>query len=100
MKYRDKLKIIADILRVTGNGSRKTRIMYLANLSHALLKKYLKKIINAGLISSDDGGFYTVTEKGRVFLKKFNDFSVKDSRLRREFKKLSFEKEILENMCQ
>ncbi|NIO36932.1 hypothetical protein GTO27_04425, partial [Candidatus Bathyarchaeota archaeon] len=50
-KYRSRLQIIADILSVVrDNDARKTRIMYLANLSWDLLTRYLNELIEAGLM--------------------------------------------------
>ena len=98
-RYRSRLEIIADILNVVGNGAKKTRIMYIANLSYKLLEKYLKKTLEASLISSNND-FYEVTEKGRVFLEKFNDFSSRYSNLEKEFDEISFERQVLERMCE
>lgn len=99
MKYRSKLEIIADILDVASDGAKKTRIMYIANLSYKLLEKYLKKTVGADLIRHNDNGYYEVTEKGRVFLERFNDFSSRNSKLERELEEISFEREVLESMC-
>jgi predicted transcriptional regulator len=98
-KYRSKLEIVADILDAVGDGAKKTRIMYIANLSYKLLGKYLTKTIEAGLVSSDDNN-YEVTEKGRVFLERFKTFSGRYSRINKEFEKVSFEREVLEKMCE
>jgi len=97
--YRNRLEIIADILRVAGDGAKKTRIMYFANLSYSLLEKYLAVAIKADLLV-DNGGKYEVTEKGRVFLEKFNDYSKKVTRIKRELKTIKFEKRVLEQMCE
>ena len=99
MKYRSKLHIIADILKAAENGSKKTRIMYLANLSYQLLEKYLRKVIKAGLMRHN-GEFYELTEKGRIFLEKYNDFSEKMSKIRKEIEMIKFEKQVLEQMCE
>jgi len=97
--YRNRLEIIADILRAAGDGAKKTRIMYFANLSYSLLEKYLAVAIKADLLV-DNGGKYGVTEKGRVFLEKFNDYSKKVARISRELKTIKFEKRVLEQMCE
>jgi len=98
--YRSRLEIIADILHVVNEGSvKKTQIMYQANLSYKLLGKYLKKTVEAGLISSNNV-YYEVTEKGRVFLERFNDVSSRYARLDRKFEEMSFEREVLERMCE
>ena len=98
-KYRSRLEIIRDILNAVGEGAKKTRIMYIANLSYKLLGKYLNKTVEAGLISSNND-FYEVTEKGRVFLERFDDFSSRYSKLERRLEEISFEREVLERMCE
>jgi len=98
-KYRSRLEIIVDILKAVGEGAKKTRIMYIANLSHKLLGRYLEKTVEAGLISSSNGR-YEVTEKGRTFLERFDDFSSRNSKLERELEDVSFEREVLERMCE
>jgi predicted transcriptional regulator len=98
-KYRSGLKIIADILDAVGEGAKKTRIMYFANLSYKLLGKYLKKTIDAGLVSSDDN-HYEVTEKGRAFLERFNDFSGRYSKINKQLDEILFERKVLEGMCE
>jgi len=98
-KYRSRLEIIRDILNAVGDGAKKTRIMYIANLSYKLLGKYLNKTVEAGLISSNND-FYEVTEKGQAFLERFDDFSSRYSRLERQFEEISFEREVLERMCE
>jgi len=99
VKYRRRFEIIADILNVAAqNGAKKTRIMYVANLSYGLLKKYLKETLKIGLMRPNNDG-YEVTEKGRVFLERYSEFSSKYSRLNKELEALRFEIEVLEKMC-
>jgi len=73
-KYRNRLEIIADILSIVEDGARKTHIMYEANLSYSLLNKYLKTIVSAGLVTLDGNGVYQITDKGRLFLEKCDEF--------------------------
>ena len=74
-QYRSKLEITANILEIAKEGSRKTRIMYLGNLSFDLLQKYLKQLEQLGLVivknTADGERVYNVTEKGREFLTDF-----------------------------
>ena len=97
-KYRDRLRIIADILIAADGRARKTKIMYGANLSHSLLEKYLDETIMIGFLRAD-GNEYEVTERGKVFLEKYMEFSAKFSSIRKELNGLRFEREILEEMC-
>ena len=98
-KYRSRLEIIADILNVVGDGAKKTRIMYIANLSYKLLEKYLKKTIEADLISSNND-FYEVTEKGRDFLERYNEFSRKYIMIDDKLRKILLEREVLKRLCE
>jgi len=98
VKYRRRFEIIADILKAAEDGAKKTRIMYVANLSHGLLEKYLMKTINVGFIRFNNDG-YEVTEKGRLFLERYAEFSSKYSKLQRELGNMKFEMEVLERMC-
>ena len=69
------MEIAAGILEIAKNGSRKTRIMYLGNLSFDLLQKYLDMLVNLGLLQmrSEKEKIYVATEKGRRFLEDFNE---------------------------
>ena len=98
VKYRRRFEIIADILNAAKNGAKKTRIMYVANLSHGLLEKYLGETLNIGFIRFNNDG-YNVTEKGQLFLERYVQFSSKYERSRREFENMRFEMEVLERMC-
>jgi predicted transcriptional regulator len=72
--------IVATILNLARSGIKKTHIMYKANLSYSLLKKYVGFLKDQGLVeereSSEPGDersatmIYT-TRKGRDFLEKY-----------------------------
>ena len=98
-KYRDRLNIIADILGVAGSGAKKTRIMYVANLSYGLLEKYLDETVGLGFLRFD-GDRYAVTEKGQEFLEKYSAFSRRNSVVEKKFRSISFEREALKRMCE
>jgi len=72
-QYRSRIQIAADILEIAKNGSRKTRIMYLGNLSFDLLHKYLDMLVNHELLETrgDPERSYVATEKGRRFLEDY-----------------------------
>lgn len=74
-QYRSRIRIAADILEIAKDGSRKTRIMYLGNLSFDLLQKYLETLVESGLVEVKDGveKTYVATEKGRQFLDDFHE---------------------------
>ena len=73
--YRNRMEITAGILEIAKNGSRKTRIMYLGNLSFDLLQKYLDLLVNLGLLQmrNEKERIFVATEKGRQFLEDFNE---------------------------
>ena len=99
VKYRDGLRIIADVLHAAGSGTKKTRIMGLANLSYRLLEKYLGKTVQSGFLRLNDEG-YEVTKKGQAFLEKYEDFSSRYFKLESELQSAILEREILKRMCQ
>lgn len=99
VKYRRRIEIIADILLSAASGAtKKTRIMYAANLSYTLLEKYLTEVISLGLLRLSDDG-YEVTEKGFIFLEKYERFSSRFSRIQKEMQIAISERKDLENMC-
>lgn len=70
-KRRDRLYIIAEMLRIAKEGSLKTQLMYGANLSFAQLNEYLSFLISTGLLKivEKDGKLaYKSTSKGLEFL--------------------------------
>jgi predicted transcriptional regulator len=98
VKYRRRFQIIADIIHVAEKGAKKTKIMYFANLSYKLLQKYLDDSLRVGFIQESGDG-YESTDKGRLFLEKYAEFSSKYARLVNDFEALKFEMEVLERMC-
>ncbi len=66
--YRNKIQITADILELAKQGSHKTRIMYLGNLSFDLVQKYLKQLEELGLVEVKGVGkgerIYNITPRG------------------------------------
>lgn len=74
-RYRSRIQIAADILEIAKNGSRKTRIMYLGNLSFDLLQKYLDMLVDYNLIALHDSPerTYFATDKGQRFLKDYHE---------------------------
>jgi predicted transcriptional regulator len=74
-QYRNKIEITANILELTKQGSRKTRIMYLGNLSFDLAQKYLKQLEQLGLVevksTEKRERIYNITARGVEFLSDF-----------------------------
>ena len=71
---RSHVDIIAAILRIAKEGSRKTRIVYGANLNFKMLDEYLEKLGKAGLIAGHEGngGLIRTTDKGVEYLQQFH----------------------------
>ena len=74
-QYRSRIQIAADILEIAKTGSRKTKIMYLGNLSFDLLRKYLDLLVNYELLEVHGVSekSYVATEKGRQFLADYRE---------------------------
>ena len=98
MQYRRRFDILADVLRATGSGAKKTRIMFLANLSHALLKRYLEEAVTLGFLQKSMEEFL-VTPRGKEFLSMYDTFRSSSSRVKADLENLRSETELLEQMC-
>ena len=67
--------IVADILRSTERNISKTRIMYKAALNFKQLKRYLEILTKEGLLLRDpSSGRYRSSEKGTLYLERFDEF--------------------------
>ena len=75
---RGRIDIIADILRQAKHGAKKTRIMYLCNLSFRQLRVYLNFLVKNGFLSlnptTENPGsvLFVTTEKGLSFLEAYD----------------------------
>lgn len=98
--YRRRLDIIADILRVVSGNVRKTQIMYQANLSYAVLQKYLAELTGAFLISfEDEKQCYILNDKGRAFLDAYQEYSKTNRHLEKGLNAARIKKGALEKLC-
>lgn len=100
--YRSRLDIIADILLVVkGNGSaKKTHIMYGANLSYAVLSRYLAEILNACLLKFESNKrHYVLTEKGKRFLQHYREYSKRNKHVVRQLETVNAKRKVLEELC-
>ncbi len=69
MARRNDMDICRDILKVTQEGARKTRIVYQANLNFNIVKRYLERLTRGGLIEyREDVRMYFTTEPGNWFV--------------------------------
>jgi predicted transcriptional regulator len=70
MKKRESMQIIYDILKTVRDGkSKKTHIMYKANLSPQMLEDYLRQLIDKELLKKEEG--YSITDKGCKYIEEF-----------------------------
>ena len=67
---RQRIEIMAQILAFCMHARRKTRIMYMNNLSHSQLKGYLSLLTSRNLLAHNSDTYVT-TEKGHRFLEAF-----------------------------
>jgi predicted transcriptional regulator len=94
------VEIVADILNVVGDGALKTQIMYKGNLSYKLLTRYLREVIGAGLVCAGErANIYQLTEKGKMFLKDFKDYSVNRAEVVEHMTAMNGLRVKLEGMC-
>ena len=74
---RSRIDIIACILENSNEGSRKTRLIYRCNLSHAQFILYRDCLIETGLLKlstlEDGTEIYETTSKGREFLRDYRN---------------------------
>jgi predicted transcriptional regulator len=79
---RGRIEVICDILSEALGGANKTRLMYRCNLNFMRFNRYLKELLDAGLIESINPNpkgvvIYKTSEKGRELVKvlrKANEF--------------------------
>ena len=68
-KSRGMIEIMANILETCLEGTKRTRIMYRANLTSRSIKSYLKVLIEQEMLEKSD--LYRTTVKGRIYLEYF-----------------------------
>lgn len=76
---RDGAVIVREILEICWGGSKKTRIMFQANLNPRLLKKYLDFCIEYGFLKQDASG-YVITEKGKKYVRLYGEMIALEAR--------------------
>jgi len=75
-KRRNRLEIVAGILKVARDGIHKTGIMYQAGLSFAQLTGYLSFLVKYGLIEAtkkNEKVIYKTTPKGIQYVKSYEE---------------------------
>ena len=98
--YRGRIDIIADILRVAEAQAKKTQIMYRANLSYAIMQKYLAELTAASLVAyTDDTQSYALTEKGREYLVLYKEYSRANKHVEKGLTTAQNKKRVLDRLC-
>ena len=97
-KYRKRLQIIADILYIAREGARKTTIMNDANISYKLLNRYLREVLNSGLVEIENNN-YILTMKGQMFLNNYKEYSQLCENLKLRLSDVNNEKIVLTKLC-
>jgi len=78
---------------------RKTRMMYQANLSYRQSEKYLKHLLDSGLMECHDDSCYLITKRGKDFLQMYADYLERNRRIDEEIRGAHKDRLLLENMC-
>ena len=97
-KNRDRLGIVAAILEGANSDSCKTRIMFSANLSFALLEKYLHVVVSVGFLQLQNSK-YNLTKRGREFLDDYRRFEGRYVKAQKLLESLDCEREPLTRLC-
>ncbi|WP_440955634.1 winged helix-turn-helix domain-containing protein [Methanosarcina sp. Mfa9] len=78
---RSRLEIIRDILKVirdSNSAISPTKLLRFSNLSYQMFEEYLGELEGKGLVElkpyKGKRKIYSLTEKGRMFLEKYEDF--------------------------
>lgn len=96
-QHRTSMQILAEILKIVRSGARKTRIMYQANLSFTMLKKYLDYAQKTELVvCPENGNCYFATPKGHEFLEKYDRYLLRNKQVEDQLQSMAKEKAMLE----
>jgi predicted transcriptional regulator len=90
---------MAALLEAVNSGASKTRIIFSANLSFSLLEKYLAITLKAEFVRVKNCK-YSLTERGREFLKQYKHFEGRYIRAQTVLESLSSERVKLASSCE
>ncbi len=100
MKYRCKIELAADVLSASLLAKKKTHIMNHCNLNFKQLYSYLNMLIFSGMLSFDSvRDAYSVTEKGKTFLRLYKSYKEHLIESEKRVKVVSEKKKQLQEMC-
>lgn len=98
--YRNRFDIIANILQVASKNAKKTQIMFQANLSYKVLKRYLEDVTDASLIYlRTEDQCYVLTKKGQEFLEAYKDYNETSKSIEKRLNDIDNKKKSLEQLC-
>jgi len=98
-RYRSGLEIAVDVLSIASEKSKKTKIMYQANLSYRLIEKYMRSLLERGLLVCDDSSHYLTTARGKEFLQMYLEYVERCRRIGEDVDSARKDRLLLENMC-
>ena len=98
-KHRSGLEIAVDVLSIVSVRTRKTRIMYQANLSFRLIEKYLAVLLEQGLLKCEAGRCYLITQRGKKFLQMYTEYVERCKKIGDDMDDAHRKRRMLENMC-
>jgi predicted transcriptional regulator len=98
-KNRRRLDIMRDMLSVMSVRVRKTKVMYQANLNYNMLEKYLRGLLESGLVECDGDSYYLITSRGKLFLQEYNDYLERYRQIREEIDETARHRLMLESIC-
>ncbi|MBM3291409.1 transcriptional regulator [Candidatus Bathyarchaeota archaeon] len=73
---RTSLDVYVDILEAAESGANKTRLVYRANLNFEIIKRYLKTLMENGLLEEKVEGRFFTTKKGSQFVEQYKDLVI------------------------
>jgi predicted transcriptional regulator len=76
-RNRSRMDIIVELLIISLEGAKKTKLMYSSNISFVMINEYLDLLIEKKLLAIEkDDKTYKTTEKGKEFLAKYDDMKL------------------------
>jgi predicted transcriptional regulator len=75
---RDRFNIMTEILDIATEKQKKTRIMYMVNLSFSQVKEYLAFLTERGFLGirvENGKKFYETTAKGKLYIENYREMS-------------------------
>ncbi len=73
-RKRSEAEISANILKIALNETKKSHIVYQANLNFEVIERYLKLLCKNNLISLSNNKTFKTTEKGLKYINQFEGF--------------------------